>query len=92
MISSKNKLFQFVSSTHLHGSVDLVASVDDGIVTKVGIIGHDVVGDCIVRFTVVVGRRVRRQVAEAISTWTETGTRSILRCGRGSSGTGKDHA
>lgn len=92
MISFMNELLTYVNSTHLHGSVDLVASVDDGVVTNVGIIGHDVLGDCIVRLAAVVRSRVRRQVAVAISTGGETGTRGTLRCSRVSSGTRKDNA
>lgn len=92
MISFMNELFQYLCSTYLHGSVDLVTSVNDGVVTKVGVIGHDVVGDCILRLAVVVGSRGGRQVAESISTRSETGTRGAIRCSRVSSGTRKDHA
>lgn len=54
MVSSVNKLFKSVDSTHLHGSVDLLLGVDDGIVTGIGVAGHDKLGDCIVRLAPVV--------------------------------------
>lgn len=48
MISSVNKLLKSVGSTHLHGSVDLLLGVDDGVATGIGVAGHDELGDCIV--------------------------------------------